>query len=804
MLVSYKWLMNYIDGEIPLDEVVEILTNTGLEVEGVENNNKFENIHEGVVIGFVKSIEKHPEADKLTICQVDVGGENDLQIICGAPNVDAGQKVAVATIGSQLDFTDGKSLKIKSAKLKGTLSEGMICAEDELGLGQNHEGIMVLDVNLPIGIPFKEAFGGEGDQIIEIAITPNRGDAISFIGIARDIAAVTGKKMLVPSTDSFSIGSNKIKVDVEIAIPDLCPRYSCVVVDGLKVKESPDWLKSKLKSIGHKPVNNIVDACNYLMYENGQPLHAFDLDKIASNKIIVNNLAKDYKFKALDGSEIELFGNEIMICDTEKGVAMGGIMGGFNSMVTESTTTILIESAYFNPTSIRKSSKKHLLLTDAAYRFERGTDPNFTVEALKRAALLIQEVAGGEISSEIVDVYPNPISLKEIELNFDYVRKICGNYFTNEQIVNVLESLEYHIPNITENTCHVIVPSYRPDVERPIDLVEEFLRIYSYNKITFDNKVNSSLPNEEKSLKIKLLNGISSYLTSNSFYEILTPSFTNSKYLNQTESNILPVKTLNAVNSNLDTLRTEFTLAGLETIAFNHNRNNFNTKIFEFGKTYFRVNDRYVENEKLGIWISGFQNEENWYQPSKKVDFYYLKSIIFNVLKLGGFDHSNLKQIKIEEDNFSYGVELRLKKTKIAKIGLLSNDLMKKFDIKSEVFYAEIDLEKVMNQLSLVNVKYTSPSKFPGSSRDLAFVVDKNVTFEEVKQKIKNLNFNILKDISIFDKYEGEKISPDKKSYAIRLKFQDENKTLEDIYLDKMMEKIISLLENEFNAIIRK
>lgn len=803
MLLSYNWLKQYLDLEESPQQVADILTRSGLEVETVESKSLKDKLDDKILVGHVLECYKHPEADKLSVCKVDTGAPEALQIICGAPNVAKGQKVVVATVGSVLTNDKGESLKIKKAKLRGIHSMGMICAEDELGLGTDHDGIMVLDNDAPVGVPFKTFFKDDADTLIEIAIIPNRGDAISHIGAARDIAAVLGKKLKYPTVDGFK--PDELTDHIKISAQDkvLCPRYSAVILRDIIVKESPEWLQTALKSIGLKPVNNIVDACNYLMFENGQPLHAFDYDKLEGGEIVVKTLDAGTKFKCLDEQEVALNGNEIMICDAKKGIAMGGVMGGYNSMVVPETRNILIESAYFNQTAIRKASKHHLLLTDAAYRFERGTDPNFTAFAAKRAAMLIKEVAGGKITSDVLDYYPEQINPLVIKLEFDFVRKVLGNNIENDTIKATLEALEYIIKEETEHFLQVEVPTYRTDVLRPIDLVEEVLRIYSYDQITFGDQLNAVLPHESKLLEVNLKEAISNFLTSNGFYEILTPSFIHSKFMDQMEKEDRLVKTINAVNANLNTLRHTFMFSALESISFNLKRKQEQVFMYEFGKVYNQYPGKYLEAECLGLWLTGKQILSNWFQQDAKADFYYLKAYVYKIIQLLKPD-AVIKQKEAQIDGYEYALNIKAGKLNVATLGKIDESKCNTYDIDHEVFYAELNVQNLIALNTGKAHNYKEPSKYPGTSRDLALELDKNVSYEAIKQNIRNLNFPVLKDILIFDKYEGEHLADGKKSYAIRFVFQDEDKTLQDVYIEQLMSKIISSLEKQFNARLRQ
>jgi phenylalanyl-tRNA synthetase beta chain len=798
MLISYKWLKDYIDFDLSVEEVAEILTNTGLEVDEISKYRNIKELADSIVVGHVLETKKHPDADRLTICKVDVGGAEPHQIICGAPNVASGQKVAVAKVGTSLKTFSGDEIKIKKAKIRGVESFGMICAEDELGLSEDHDGIMVLNKDLTPGKKFIETLDLYEDEIIDIAITPNRGDAISHIGVARDLAAYLQKELKYPDVSGFKAEESK-NVPVTIEIPELCPRYSALVIDGLEVKESPKWLQNRLRALGLNPVNNLVDVTNYVMMETGQPLHAFDLNELKGPEIIVKNLPKGTKFKTLDESEIELDGSEIMICDAKGGVAMGGVMGGYNSMVSESTTSILLESAHFNPSSIRKTARTHGFATDSSYRFERTTDPNATVEVMKRAALLMLETAGGKIVSDVIDVYPKPVINKEIFLSFDFVNKIVGNKILPETLRNVLSGLEYHILEENNEGFKIEVPTYRADVLRPIDLIEEFLRIYSYNKISFSEQVTASLPKLFIEQKHHLKNRISDALSGNGFYELFTQSFTPAKYVEEGKSY---VKTLNAVNKNLDTLKIDFLTSGLEVISYNFNRNVKNIKCYDFGKVYFRNSDgSYGETEKFGLWVTGLDHEQHWFRKSQQQDIYVIKAYVENVLRLANI--RDYKMQKFDDERFAYGIKYLIEKEEIVKMGFVNPEILEKFDIKQDVYYAEIEFSKIIKKTERF-LDSQQPSKFPGTTRDLSIIIDQQITFEEIKENILTLNNKLLKDIKLIDVFEGGSLNEGQKSYALRMSFQDSEKTLKDKQVDGFVNKVIKNLESNLNLTVRK
>jgi phenylalanyl-tRNA synthetase beta chain len=804
MLISYKWLGDYLNHNLTPTEIADILTNTGLEVEGIEAYKSHKNIPEGLLIGHVTSVVKHPDADKLTVCGVDTGAGKPLQIICGAPNVKEGQKVVVAPIGITLNTFKGEKIKLQKAKIRGIESEGMICAEDELGLSDNHSGIMILSDNAVTGDSFSNYLNIYEDHSIEVNVTPNRGDAISHIGVARDVAAVLNKKLIYPDLSAFKTTTGE-KFEVKIEDSMLCPRYSGIIIRNVKMSESPLWLQNKLKVIGQKPINIIVDLTNFVMNETGQPLHAFDMDKLEGGKIIVKQVKAGTPFTTLDKNEVKLNGTEVMICDGVKPIAIGGVMGGFNSMISDQTTSIFIESANFNPSSIRRTSKHHGIFTDASYRYERGADPTITVNALKRAAMLIEKFAEGKLKSEILDVYPKPVEEKLIEIDYEYVSDVLGNEIEPAKVKSVLRSLEYKIAEERFEGITVQVPAYRVDVTRPIDLVEEFIRIYSFNNINFTGNVKSSLPQEKYSSRERLIDHITSFLNGLGGFEILSPSMISKQYLQLVgKPEGEPIHALNSTNVNLDTMRTNMVFPGLEVISYNQKRSLYNLKFYEFGKIYFKNDSgQYTEIDKLGIWFSGSKHDGNWYETEKPADYYFLKSVVENILHFAAFSKS-LAVKKIQDEIFSQGIEYSHQNNTILKLGVLNKKLTKEFDIKGDVYYAEFEVRPIVKNHHSASVKFKAPAKFPSILRDLSLLIDKNITFAEIKEKIVSLKLNVLKEVKLIDVYEGEKIDPTKRSYTIRLRYQDEERTLSDQYADKHTDEIISFLDEKLKIVIRK
>ncbi len=815
MKISYNWLKEYIDTDLDYNEMSVILTNIGLEVEGIEHFQSVKGGMQGLVIGKVLECKKHPDADRLSITKVDIGTGDALPIVCGAPNVAAGQKVVVATVGTIL-YDGDKEVKIKKGKIRGQVSEGMICAEDEIGLGTDHEGIMVLDENAQIGQPAKEYFDIEEDIIFEIGLTPNRIDGASHIGVARDLAAYLSQTKKTeykkPALDDFKIDNTDYPVDIVIENEKACKRYAGITVSGIKVKESPDWLKNRLKAIGLSPINNIVDITNFVLHETGQPLHAFDVDMIKGRQVIVKTLKKGSKFVTLDEQERELDENDLMICNPEEGMCIAGVFGGAKSGVTEKTTTVFIESAYFDPVYVRKTSKRHVLQTDASFRFERGIDPNNVIYALKRAALLMKELGEGQISSEIIDVYPNPVPDHRVSVKYKNIDRLIGQKIEHDKIKNILQSLEIKIVEETDEGLVLDVPPYRVDVTREADVIEEILRIYGYNNIAISDEVKSTISYAPKPDVNKWKNIISDFLSSKGFHEAMSNSLTKSAYF----ENIAgfkaenTVKILNPLSSDLDALRQTLLFGGLEAVIYNENRKNKDLKFYEFGNCYaiypekagVHVLDKYKEENHLAVFLTGNRNHVNWNKPVVKTDFYDLKSYTESVLKRLGYNIDKLNVEEISGDVFDYGLTYSLNGKTLVSFGLVSKKLRKMFDISIEVFYADFYWDILMKKLP-GRKQFTPIAKFPEVSRDLALLVDKSVKFNQIKDLAFKTERKLLKKVSIFDIYEGEKLGENKKSYAVNFILQDEFKTLKDKQIDKIMNNFIRVFEKELGAKLR-
>ena len=809
MKISYNWLKQYVDFNLSPKDLGEVLTGVGLEVEDIIPFETVQGGLEGVVIGEVKECGKHPDADKLSVTKVDVGTGELLQIVCGAPNVGAGQKVLVATVGSTLYPTSGEKLQIKKAKIRGVESFGMICAEDELGLGESHAGILVLDPATPIGLKAAEYFKIEKDYTLEIGLTPNRSDANSHIGVARDVATALNVaykskvNFTKPDLSKFELPAKpENKISVEVIDKDACPRYSSITISGVTVKESPDWLKNKLKAIGARSINNIVDATNYVLNEYGQPLHAFDADKIRGGKVLVKKLTEGTTFKTLDEKEIKLSTEDLMICDAEGGMCIAGVFGGANSGVSDSTTNIFLESAYFSPTGIRRTATRHGLRTDAATHYEKGCDPNITVEALKRAALLICEISGGKISSDITDLYPEPIDGLRFTVSYTRILRLSGFPIPHETIKEILQRLEIKIEQEDGDTLHLLVPAFKTDVKREADIVEEVIRIYGYNSFTIPTAVKSSLSYSPAVDAQKTENDIAAMLSGAGFNEIWTNSITQSKFEEDELLKQQQVKLLNSQTAELDSLRTSMLYSGLEVIAYNNNRKATNLRLYEFGRTYTQVDGKYIQSRHLTLFLSGKTAEDNWLEKGAVFSFYSLKAFVMNVLhKLG---HRHFEVSVVENAPFTFSLILKNEGAEIARLGSIAKSTLSRFDIKNEVFYADMNWDYLLEKSAFNKTTFTELPKFPSVKRDLAMVLNEDVAFESIQKIAAAESKKLLQEISLFDVYKGDKIEKGKKSYAVSFIFQHPDKTLTDQEIEKLMNRLMGKYENELGAIIRK
>ncbi|MCO6149032.1 phenylalanine--tRNA ligase subunit beta [Flavobacterium sp. NRK1] len=807
MRISYNWLKQFIKLDWKSEEIAALLTDLGLEVEGVEKFESLKGGLEGVVIGHVLTCIQHPNADRLRITTVDLGDGIPVQIVCGAPNVAAGQKVPVATIGTTLYDKDGNGFQIKKGKIRGEESHGMICAEDELGLGQGHDGIMVLNEDLKPGTPASKIFNIESDEVFEIGLTPNRADAMSHWGVARDLRAGLSQKnvhpeLITPSVSNFRVDKRTLKIDVKVEDNKLAPRYCGVTISGITVKPSPAWLQNRLKAIGIAPKNNIVDVTNYVLHELGQPLHAFDAAKIRGNKVIVKTAEAGTKFITLDDIERTLHEEDLMICDETGPMCIAGVFGGKNSGVTEQTSSIFLESAYFNPVSIRKTAKRHGLSTDASFRFERGIDPTITEYALKRAALLIQETAGGEITSDTIDIYPKKIEDNPVVVNFNNVKRVIGQELSKEDIKKILVSLDIKINNISDAGLGLVVPAYRVDVTREIDVIEEILRVYGYNNISFTQKLNASISNSARNEDYKLQNIIGAQMVSLGFNEMMANSLTTPEYVKLSENlkEEFNVLMLNPLSSDLSAMRQSLLFSALEAVSFNINRKRSDLKLFEFGKTYHKLPSGYDENKHLTLTVTGNRLSESWSYQQKPADFFMFKGYVNLVLTRLGI--TKVQSQPVTNDIFAEGIAITVGNDVIAEFGTIKKALLKHFDIKQDVFFADFNWGAIIKLVS-GKIKYTEISKFPEVRRDLALLIDQNVTFESIYKVARQTEKSLLKDISLFDVYEGQNLPEGKKSYAVSFVLQDSSKTLTDEQIDKIMGKIRVNLEKETGAQLR-
>ncbi len=810
MKISYNWLKQYIDIPESPEEIGNVLTATGLEVESVEPFETVKGGLKGLVVGEVLTCAKHPNADKLSITTVNVG-DKVLPIVCGAANVATGQKVVVALPGSTLFPFKGDSFTIKATKIRGEVSEGMICAEDEIGLGESHDGIIVLNTTAANGTPASEFYKIESDFILEIGLTPNRADAASHIGVARDIKAAQKRTIKLPSVDSFKVENKNLTIPVEVENTQACPRYSAVTLSGITVSESPDWLKNRLKSIGLTPINNIVDITNFVLHETGQPLHAFDADEITGQKVIIKTLPTGTKFKTLDDKERSLTANDLMICNTQEPMCIAGVFGGIKSGISAKTKNIFLESACFASDYIRKTGMHHQLKTDASFRFERGTDPNITVYALKRAALLIKELAEGTISSDIVDVYPTPIENKQIVVKDKNVNRLIGKIITREEIFPILEGLDISIITIKEDEFTVSVPPYRVDVTQEADVVEEILRIYGFNKIELTEIAGTDYLAEfpEKDIN-KFKKALGGMLVGNGFYEILTNSLTNATYQqkNNLTFNGAPVEILNKLSEEQGILRQTMLFTGLEVCAYNINRKQRDLKLYEFGKIYWKnetpeadKKNIYKEEERLALYVTGNFETENWQNKARSVTYFDLAQQVVQLLEKSSLE--NIKQEKLIDPLFDYGMRLMKGTKEIGKLGKIKTGLAKEFGIKQEIFYADLNTFLLFKSANPKFVAQEVP-KFPEVRRDLSLVLDKQVTFDEIREMVLSTEKRLIKEIIAFDVYEGDKIPAGKKAYALGFTLQDATKTLTDDEIDKVMTRLMGAFEGKMGAVIRK
>ncbi len=813
MKVSYQWLKEHLEFDLPVEKVGELLTDSGLEVEGIE---KFESIPgglHGVVVGEVLETSQHPNADRLKNTKVSIGESEPLPIVCGAPNVEAGQKVAVATVGTTLYTQDGESFVIKKSKIRGEVSEGMICAEDELGLGSSHDGIMVLDPKAKVGQPLAELYDIQEDFTIEIGLTPNRADGMSHLGIARDLLAMMKSNGLADRSQSlserpisgFKEGNGPAKIDVEVHNSEACPRYAGVEIEGVEVRESPSWLQNRLKSIGLSPINNVVDATNFVLHDLGQPLHAFDLEQIEGGKINVATADPGAKFITLDEKERELDDQDLMINNGVEGMCIAGVFGGIKSGVTEKTKGIFLESAYFDPVFIRKTAKRHGLNTDASFRFERGIDPNMTITALKRAALLITEIAGGNVASKVTDIYSDPIKDKEVSVRYAYLDKIIGKKIDRQEIVDILSSLDITVVTDNADGLSLDVPAYRVDVERPADIAEEILRIYGYNNVELPHKLTSALNTAPLVDKDSLYDEVAGFLVGNGFSEIMANSLTKGQWYDRNEDwkEEKRIELKNPLSSDLNVLRQNLLFGTLDVIHRNQNHRHDDLKLFELGQTYNKSGESFEEQFELCLAITGSRDAENWNSPGRPSDFYALKSVCDRIFEKLGIDLGNLKLQKSNNGYLVDGLEYRSGSKFVLVIGEVAPKLLKQFDVKGAVYFAKILWDAIPELLDHGHVSFHDLPKFQEVRRDLALLLDDGVEFEAIEKIAKKTDQKFLRRVGLFDVYEGKNLPKGKKSYALSFHFYDDKQTLVDEKVDKSIKRIYDALATELNAELR-
>ena len=810
MKISYNWLKQYVQTDLPAEDLGKILTETGLEVDGIEKIESIKGGLEGVFVGEVLTCEKHPDADKLKVTTVSIGGE-PLQIVCGAPNVAAGQKVIVATVGCTLYPTPEDAFKIKLSKIRGVESQGMLCAEDELGLGHSHDGILVLDPSTPVGMPAAQYFELEDDFQIEIGLTPNRADAMGHIGVARDLIAYlnlhenANLSLNLPDVQELNKTSDSVSINVQIENTEWCPRYAGISLAGVEVKASPAWLQKRLRAVGLSPINNVVDCTNYVMRELGTPLHAFDAQKL-NGKIVVKNATTGDIFKTLDGVERKLDESNLMISNGTENLAIAGVFGGLDSGISDSTTNIFIESAYFNPVSVRKTAKFHGLNTDASFRYERGVDPNLTIYALQRVTQLIQSVAGGEIAMDMVDVYPTTIENQVIEFSIDRCNQLIGTTIPTEKIEIILTNLDIQILSKSGNSWKIEIPAYRVDVLREVDVIEEVLRIYGFNKVPLPEKLNTTLTLSSKPDLEKIQASLSEFLVGLGFSEMMNNSLTSSTFVEKLGGEILKaennVSMLNPLSNELDVMRQTLIFNTLEVVAHNQNRQNPDLKLFEFGKTYRKTANGYYENKRLILVLTGNKSIEQWNSTKEKTNFYTLKGIVKSVLSRMGLN-SFLSEKALENSILTDGISMSVLKQGIGELGWISTASKKHFGIKQDVFIADLDWDALTQSLKLVKNIYKEIPKTFEVRRDYSLLLDKQITFNAIEQAAKNCDKKILKKVGLFDVYEGKNLDEGKKSYAVSFHFQDAEQTLKDEQVDSVMQKIRTELESKLGAELR-
>ncbi|MGL5913634.1 MAG: phenylalanine--tRNA ligase subunit beta [Bacteroidales bacterium] len=818
MTISYNWLKTYIDADLSIEELSQTLTDIGLEVESIESQSSIKGGLQGVLIGQVSHCEQHPDADKLRVTKVDIGAEEHLQIVCGAPNVALGQKVAVATIGTHLYFSNGEEIKIKKSKLRGVESQGMLCAEDELGLGSSHEGIMVLAPEAKVGQPLSELLNIENDYILEIGLTPNRIDAASHFGVARDLAAYLKthaaeklKRFSPIKEEAFAIDSKESPLKIKIENPEACPRYSGITISGLKIEASPAWLQTRLNAIGVRPINNVVDITNFVLHELGQPLHAFDADKIDGKEIIIKTCAEGTPFTTLDGVERKLSAQDLMICSASKPLCIAGVFGGEESGVSENTKNIFLESAYFNPVWVRKTAKRHALSTDASFRFERGADPNITPLALSRAASLIKEIAGGKISSEIIDNYPQKIEAKRIHISHKRICASIGKEIEEKTILQILTSLDFVILEKNEDTITIEIPTYRVDVSRECDVVEEILRIYGYNNIEIPQHIQASLNYSQKPDNEEVMNAAANLLSGRGFSEIMCLSLTNAKWYDtlSTYPQEQLVMLQNPNSQDLNAMRQCLLFGNLEVANYNINRRQSDLKLYEFGNVYKKgapqgaVEERFHEEMHLSLLVTGDEHKKNWNVRNAPTNFFSLKQQVETLLTRFGIDLNTLQSDQLQTDLFSDGAAYKLQGKSFLQMGIIKPSISKIFDLKQAVFCAELRWKLLIEFIAKQKTIYQELPKYPEVTRDLALLIDQKTSFAELRNAAMKCEKKILRKLSLFDVYEGDKLPEGKKSYALSFVLQDNERTLTDKDIEQTMTQLMKMFEDSFGAQIR-
>ena len=821
MNVSFNWLKRYLDCDLSAERMAEILTELGLEVEEFEKIETIKGGLKGVVVGEVLTCEDHPDSDHLHITTVDVGAEAPLQIVCGAANCRQGLKVMCATVGSVLYPIDSEEeFKIKRSKIRGVESLGMLCAEDELGIGRNHDGIMELPAEAVVGTPAKEYLHIADDYLIGIGLTPNRVDAASHIGVARDIAAYLKSRgeraeFKLPSVEGFKVDDTSRTIEVEVVNSEAAPRYAGITVSGCKIAPSPEWMQNELRAAGINPKNNLVDITNYVLFELGQPLHAFDADKIEGGKVVVRSANEGEKFVTLDGVERTLTANDLMICSAERPMCIAGVYGGQDSGISDSTVNVFIESAYFHPVWVRKTAKRFGLNTDASFRFERGIDPNIQVYALKRAAMLMQELAGGRITSEIIDINPTPARDFEFEFSLERARKLIGKNIPEETFMTILEALDVKVLGREGEVLTVAVPPYRVDVQREADLIEDVLRVYGYNNIEISDHVNSTLSYAPKPDKARLQNVASDFLTSNGYTEIMSNSLTKASYYECSTSYPAErcVKILNPLSQDLNVMRQTLLFNALEAVELNVNRRNGNLKMYEVGNCYAFAAEKaseentlakYVENNRIGITVTGLKTQLSWNSKEETASFFTLRAIVERLLKRFGVDIYALQSESLECDLYGDDIVFKQGPNEVVRMGVVSPMIRKKFDIKQDVYFAEIDFDQLIKMTKKAKVQFKELSKFPEVKRDLALLVNKSVTFSQLRSIAFATEKKLLKSVSLFDVYEGDKLPEGKKSYALSFILEDKNQTLTDKQIERTMANLQAQLEQKAGAEVRK